>query len=278
MDDMKSVEMENTFTNNFNEHIGDDRAGTTYSGARYLPWANAWAKFKEKYPSGSFKINWFEESTLLTETNDNGEIISHIEKIPKPYFNDSGFGIMVSVSLSLNGDSYMEPTILPVMDSANASMKDHSYKYETKKGEKVCPAADMTDINRAIQRCLVKAIAIHTGIGLQFWIKEEEEKLYLDSVITAEKAERLESRIKAMKISTAYILQQVNVKFNTHVDELRDLKISQYDWVMKSIDFQIEQNNKMKKEAAKTIEARKKTAQEEKQEQFDAPEFLNEAG
>ena len=47
---------------------------------------------------------------------------------------------------------------------------------------------------------------------------------------------------------------------------------------MKSIDFQIEQNNKMKREAAKTIEARKKTAQEEKQEQFDAPEFLNEAG
>ena len=69
---------------------------------------------------------------------------------------------------------------LPVMNGANAAMKDKPYQYQVmqwQNGKKVsvtkdCAAADMFDINKTIMRCLVKNLAMF-GLGLYIYAGED---------------------------------------------------------------------------------------------------------
>jgi len=104
----------------------------------YISWATAWEMLKKEYPKATYTIyetvDWF------------------------PFW-ESKFGIDCKVWVTVNE---LEHIIrLPVMDWANKAQRAESYTYTTKYGEKTCEAATQFDINKAIQRALTKAMAMH---------------------------------------------------------------------------------------------------------------------
>ncbi len=115
----------------------------------YLSWAWAWAEIKKKCP--------------------NIKVTVHENEAGLPYFA-SDEGIMTKVSIDIDGISHT--VYLPVMDGANNAMKTVPYKYKTRYGDKDVKAATMMDINKAIQRATVKAIALH-GLGLYIYAGED---------------------------------------------------------------------------------------------------------
>jgi hypothetical protein len=98
----------------------------------YLSWAYAWKFMKEQYEDASF---------LVHEYND------------APYMKTE-LGYFVKVSVTANGITHSQTH--PVLDFQNNAMTS--------------PTA--FDINKSIQRCLAKAIALH-GLGLGLWINED---------------------------------------------------------------------------------------------------------
>lgn len=116
----------------------------------YLSWPWAWAEVKKRYPDAHYTI-WKNEKGL-------------------PYTFDPETGYMVYTNVTIDGISH--EMWLPVMDGANKAMKAVRYTYKTKYGEKVCEAASMMDINKAIMRCLVKNLAMF-GLGLYIYAGED---------------------------------------------------------------------------------------------------------
>jgi|TARA_R100001244_G_scaffold49862_1_gene43945 hypothetical protein len=109
----------------------------------YLSWAFAWAELKKKYPTATAKVY-------------------HDENTNMPYFASKA-GVIVKVGVIV--DDLEHINYLPAMDFRNAAILP----------EKVT----MMDINKTIQRCTVKAIALH-GLGLYIYagedLPEEPEK------------------------------------------------------------------------------------------------------
>ena len=130
----------------------------------YLSWPFAWAEVKKRCPDATYNIKRFEHNL--------------------PYVFDEKVGYMVFTDVTIDGLTH--EMWLPVMDGANAAMKDKPYQYQVmqwQNGKKVpvtkdCAAADMFDINKTIMRCLVKNLAMF-GLGLYIYAGEdlpEEEK------------------------------------------------------------------------------------------------------
>lgn len=115
----------------------------------YLSWSDAWAEVKKRFPCSNYWFKFF---------ND------------KPYLYDEDLGYMVFVTVQIEGT--MHEMWLPVLDGANKAMKNHPYEYQTKNGVKTVQAADMSDINKAMMRCLVKCLAMH-GLGLYVYSGED---------------------------------------------------------------------------------------------------------
>ena len=128
-----------------------------YNDLTYLSWANAWAEFKRCYPSATYRIVKNPENNL-------------------PYFADPLIGIMVYTEVTVDGIAH--EMWLPVLNSANKSMKLEPYSYQVwdkfKKQyvEKTVEAATMFDINKTIMRCLVKNLAMF-GLGLFIYAGED---------------------------------------------------------------------------------------------------------
>ena len=121
----------------------------------YLSWAWAWQQLLARYP----------DSTRTVYENTYGQ----------PYIKDT-HGVMVKVGVTVNSIEHIE--YLPVMNHQN----------------KCIPAdkANMMDINKAIQRCTVKAIARY-GLGLYIYAgedlpdsesKPESQKYYTSPVVS----------------------------------------------------------------------------------------------
>lgn len=129
------------------------------NGLTYLSWAWAWAEFVKVCPDASYEIKMFDG---------------------KPWLYDPNLGYMVFTSVTADGDT--KEMWLPVMDSANKSMKDHPYKYQVRQKnwntgkvelvEKACEPASMFDINKTIMRCLTKNISMF-GLGLYIYAGED---------------------------------------------------------------------------------------------------------
>lgn len=129
------------------------------NGLSYLSWAWAWAEFIKRCPDAKYEIKTFDG---------------------KPYLFDEKLGYMVFTSITVGNDT--KEMWLPVMNNANKSMKDHPYKYMTKKWndqkrgydliEQTCEPASMFDINKTIMRCLVKNISMF-GLGLYIYAGED---------------------------------------------------------------------------------------------------------
>lgn len=147
-------EEKNVFEDLFHINVNDktqDRNGLTY-----LSWAYAWAETKKIYPDATYDIY----------KDENG----------KPYVFDPDLGYMVFTRVTIEGLTY--EMYLPVMDNKNKAMKNKEYSYTTRYGEKTVEAATMTDINKAIMRCLTKNLAMF-GLGLYIYTGEDlpEEKI-----------------------------------------------------------------------------------------------------
>jgi len=115
----------------------------------YLSWAWAWAEAKKLYPDVQVSV----------AENEQG----------LPYFT-SDEGIMVKVGVEIEGINHT--VYLPVMDGANNAMKTVDYTFKTKYGEKEVKAATMMDINKTIQRAIVKGLGLH-GLGLYIYAGED---------------------------------------------------------------------------------------------------------
>lgn len=105
------------------------------NGLRYLSWANAWSLLKRRYPDATSKVY----------KRDDGRI-----------YWDDGRTAWVEVSVTVCGIE--QSVILPVMDNYNRSI----------------PLERITsfDANKAIQRAMAKAIAMH-GIGIVLYSGED---------------------------------------------------------------------------------------------------------
>ena len=102
----------------------------------YLSWAFAWGELKKAFPTATSKVY-------------------HNELTNMPYFA-SGAGVIVKVGVTVEGVEHIN--YLPVMNFRNESIP----------ADKV----NMMDINKAIQRCTTKAIALH-GLGLYIYAGED---------------------------------------------------------------------------------------------------------
>jgi len=102
----------------------------------YLSWVYAWAELKKVAP----------DSSVTVYENEAG----------LPYFADGDTGVMVKVGVTVNGIEHIN--YLPCMNFSNKAIKASD--------------VNMMDINKAIQRATVKAIALH-GLGLYIYAGED---------------------------------------------------------------------------------------------------------
>lgn len=108
------------------------------NGLTYLSWAWAWAEVKKLYPDANYCV--YERNT---------------EYGPVNYFTD-GKTCWVKTSVFINQLQHIE--MLPVMDFKNRAIP--------------LDQVTSTDVNKAIQRSLTKAIARH-GLGLYIYAGED---------------------------------------------------------------------------------------------------------
>jgi len=102
----------------------------------YLSWAWAWAELMKVCPDAKYEVVKFDG---------------------KPYLYDPDLGYMVFTKLTINGET--REMWLPVMDNYNRALK--------------ADKATMMDINKTIMRCLVKNIAVSSGLGLYLYAGED---------------------------------------------------------------------------------------------------------
>lgn len=135
------------FSLNVNEHV--EKKNTGKANLSYLSWAWAWAETKKRYPDASYEIKMFDNL---------------------PYSYDPKTGYMVYTTVTIEGITHM--MWLPVMDSHNEAMLDHSRTVKTKYSEYTVDACTMFDVNKTIMRCLTKNLAMF-GLGLYIYSGED---------------------------------------------------------------------------------------------------------
>lgn len=153
-------------------------------GLNYLSWACAWAEFKKVYPNAKYAIKRFENNL--------------------PYVYDANAGYMVFTEVTV--DDLTHEMWLPVMDNRNNALKQ----------------ASMTDINKAIMRCLTKNLAMF-GLGLYIYEGEdlpEAEKEPLNEDLVKE----LEELGGTLEIAATHYKTTIDGVTNAQIQELIDRK------------------------------------------------------
>lgn len=187
--------MENIFEElnkiNVNEHT-EKRKGSGSKELTYLSWCWAYAEMIKRYPDMQYEIVLFKDK----------------DGVEKPYIYDENTGYMVETRVTIGETTRC--MWLPVMDSANKSMKKEKYTYQVKdyynKGqtiEKEVEAATMFDINKTIMRCLTKNFAMF-GLGLYIFAGEdipEDEKTPEPTPAEKAKATREENKATAAELN-----------------------------------------------------------------------------
>ena len=145
----------------------------------YLSWSFAWAELKKVSPTATSKVY-------------------HDENTNMPYFASKA-GVIVKVGVTIEGLEHIN--YLPVMDFRNASIP----------ADKV----NMMDVNKAIQRCTVKAIALH-GLGLYIYAGED-----LPEEPPREDASVLLNNCKTLA-ELATVFKSLNIEEQTETNALKD--------------------------------------------------------
>ena len=145
----------------------------------YLSWSFAWTELKKVSPTASAKVY-------------------HDENTNMPYFASKA-GVIVKVGVTIEGLEHIN--YLPVMDFRNAAIT----------ADKV----NMMDVNKAIQRCTVKAIALH-GLGLYIYAGED-----LPEEPPRENASVLLNNCKTL-VELATVFKSLNRAERTETTALKD--------------------------------------------------------
>ncbi len=143
---------------NVNEHTEKK------NGLTYLSWAWAWGELKKRYPDSNFIV--YERGT---------------EYGPVNYFTD-GKTCWVKTGVFVNGLEHLE--MLPVMDFKNRAIP--------------LDQVTSTDVNKAIQRSLTKAVARH-GLGLYIYAGEDLPEEDREKAMKPVETEQPKSRVDAVK-------------------------------------------------------------------------------
>ena len=208
---------EELFTVNVNDKVEKK------NGLSYVSWAFAWGELKKHFPKSFYTVY----------ENENGW----------PYFTDghtcwvkTGVTVVQSeVVRDPDGNLYGEDfgrlehiEYLPIMDFRNNSIP----------ADKVTS----TDVNKAIQRSLTKAIARH-GLGLYIYAGEdlpEEETKKVDEELTKPITEK-----EAMILSNTLTPEQIEwVRKKYNVKKLAELNTTQYGELMRTINDRENANGK----------------------------------
>ena len=145
----------------------------------YLTWSFAWSELKKVSPNAYAKVY-------------------HDENTNMPYFLSKA-GALVKVGVTV--DELEHINYLPVMDMRNNAIAP----------EKI----NMMDVNKAIQRCTVKAIALH-GLGLYIYAGED---------LPESETEQAESKVNAK--AKAVAVAKTEKKTPKHIT----LDIGDGNWV-----------------------------------------------
>jgi hypothetical protein len=134
----------------------------------YLSWAFAWAELKKVSPTATAKVY-------------------HDDNTNMPYFASKA-GVIVKVGVTIEDLEHIN--YLPVMD----------YKNNAIAPDKV----NMMDINKALQRCTVKAIALH-GLGLYIYAGEDLPETPEPETPTLEEIEGRKPALKDSQLQAVLI-------------------------------------------------------------------------
>lgn len=155
-------------------------------GLRYLSWAWAWSILKQHYPNAFMTIYTRKVVTKESETTSEQDGTVKVKEVTYendvPYFTD-GKTCYVKVGVTIEDIEYTE--LLPVMDNRNNAV--------------ALSLVTMTAVNKAIQRCFVKACA-RAGLGLYIYANEdlpEIERKIIDFKAIADRCDRYETKILA---------------------------------------------------------------------------------
>ena len=124
---------ENYFLKLFNTNVSDKIEKK--NGLSYVSWSYAWAEAKKQFPDANYTIY---------ENKDGW------------FYHTDGKTAWVKTGVTINGIEHIE--MLPVMDFKNRSIP--------------VDQITSTDVNKAIQRSLTKAVARH-GLGLYVYAGED---------------------------------------------------------------------------------------------------------
>lgn len=174
----------------------------------YLSWTVAWDSFSKKLIELGVPEEEFSVEPLIFKNKDGVDV---------PYIYDENTGYMVFTQAKV--ERAIKKMWLPVMDSNNKAMKDKPYTYNVKVykfgkftgeyEERTVEAATMTDINRAIMRCMVKNLALF-GLGLSIYNGEDLPEDTYDTKpekITKEMEDSLREMVKTKNIPDAKVIE-----------------------------------------------------------------------
>lgn len=183
------------------------------NGLSYLPWADSWELLKRECPFATYEVH----------ENDQGW----------PYFTDGKTAwVKVSVTVPYEDAPLTHTIILPIMDYRNNSI----------------PAEKVTsmDFNKAIQRAIVKATALH-GLGLQPYkgedLPEEKPRPRAAASGSVSRKARVENFCAMKKTTTAafgkwLVERQKDPSFPQ--GRLNDMAMDDFDFVLGSAAMVIE--------------------------------------
>lgn len=153
------------------------------NGLTYLSWASAWGEVLKVDPEANYKVKLFDGM---------------------PFCGNNKIGYMVFTELTING--LTRECYLPVMDYKNKSILDNLTTF---------------DVNKTIQRCLAKNIAMF-GLGLYIYKGED----------LPEEAEASEPVTKPITQPQKELIFKLNCNIENvcqhfHVDSIDDLTSAQ---------------------------------------------------
>lgn len=172
--------MEKKFEDVYTINVNDKTAKK--GNLTYLSWASAWAEFKKIYPNATYNIKRFENNL--------------------PYVYDEQTGFMVFTEVTVDDLTY--EMWLPVMNNANKTLLD----------------AKMTDINKAIMRCLTKNLAMF-GLGLYIY---EGEDLPEDEPLNEALIKEFMELGGTLEIAAKHHKTSIDNLTNEHIQVLVDAK------------------------------------------------------
>jgi|TARA_Y100000310_G_scaffold90528_1_gene87792 hypothetical protein len=174
---------EDNYEDTFKANLGSDVSNK--NGFNYMSWSNVWKHLKMQYPDAEYNPKFFNDMPFL----------------------ETPLGYYVATELKLTKDSEVKTYMHPVLNYSN--------KAELK--------PTVMTINTSIKRCLVKQIAIETGLGLSMYSNED---LPPDEIKKADKDKIIE---KILNSKTQEILDEEKATLEKYFDK-KKIDINGFSW------------------------------------------------